>query len=105
MRLLSKVLQTPSSPKTRHYIGFPPGIVSDEDSRKLLEPADILLIEERDEGFFLFRFTASGKEVGDTWHANLEDAKHQADFEFEGLTSSWIEVPDDVEDVLKFGLQ
>jgi hypothetical protein len=91
MKYLSKVLQVPSPPKTLHYIGFPPGIGLEEEPRELTEAADILLIEQRQDGVFLFRFTASGKPVGDTWHANLEDAKHQAEFEFKGLISPWIE--------------
>ena len=104
MRLVCKVLQVPSPPKTRHYIGFPSELGSTEKERQMMEPADILLIEKRDEGVFLFRFTASGEAVGDTWHMNLEDAKHQAEFEFDGLISAWVSVPSNVSDVVEFAL-
>jgi len=69
-----------------------------------MQAPDILLIEQRDEGFFLFRFTVDGVAAGDTWHLNLEDAKHQAEFEFDGLISSWLEVPANVDDAVDFAL-
>jgi hypothetical protein len=104
MRLVCKVLQVPFPPKTRHYIGFPPELGSTEKDRKMMELADILLLEKQQEGVSLFRFTASGEAVGDTWHLSLEDAKHQAEFEFDGLLSPWISVPSDVSDVVEFAL-
>ena len=106
MRLVSKVLQVPDPPKTRHYVGFPKELTSGEGhSQEMMQPPDVLLIEKREEGFFLFRFTADGIPVGDTWHLNLEDAKHQAEFEFDNLISSWGEVPSDVTNVVSFALE
>jgi hypothetical protein len=103
MRLLSKVLQVPSPPKTRHYIGFPAGVPGQETG-KLMETPDILLIEESKDGTFLYRYTASGKNVGDTWHASVEDAKHQADFEFAGLITPWVNVPPEITNVVEYAL-
>lgn len=34
--------------------------------------------------------------AGDTWHLNLEDAKHPANFEFHGMITSWIPIPPQV---------
>jgi hypothetical protein len=105
MRLVSKVLKVSDPPRTRHYVGFPKELTSGEsNSQEMMKAPDILLIEKRDEGFFLFRFTADGIPVGDTWHLNLEDAKHQAEFEFDSLISSWGEIPPDVTDVVSFAL-
>jgi hypothetical protein len=101
MRIVSKVLAVPDPPKVWLYRGFPPELDPDPKARQTMEPADILLIEqdEYDGGFFLYRYTAAGVSAGDTWHLNLEDAKHQADFEFDGLITPWIDVPPDVKEV------
>ena len=53
----------------------------------------------------MFRFTIEGTFAGDTWHKTLEDAKHQAHIEFGDLLSDWKSVPDDVQDVISFGLR
>ena len=79
MRLVSKVLQTPDVPKTRHYIGSPIEAGDGIDQREM-SSADILLIEEREDGIFLFRFTARGEGAGDTCHLSVDDAKHQAQY-------------------------
>jgi hypothetical protein len=104
MRIVSKVLAVPDPPKVRLYIGFPPEIDPDPEARQMMEAPDVLLIEQNEEGFFLYRFTAAGIFAGDTWHLNLEDAKHQADFEFDGLISPWISVPSDIKDVVRYAL-
>ena len=56
-------------------------------------PPAFLVIEERPDGIFLYRFGATGECVGDTWHMNIDDAKHQASFEFEGFVQGWVDVP------------
>jgi hypothetical protein len=43
-------------------------------------------------GTYLLYVDDSGEVVTDTWHASLEDALHQAAFEYEGLT--WADVAD-----------
>jgi hypothetical protein len=106
MRLVSKVLKVSDPPKTRHYVGLLKEFTSEESqSQEMMKAPDVLLIEKRHEGFFLLRFTADGIPVGDTWHLNLEDAKHQAEFEFDSLISSWGEVPPNVTDVVSFALE
>lgn len=42
-----------------------------------------------DSGFYLLHICASG-EVADTWHESLEEAMHQADFEFGVQTNEWV---------------
>jgi len=65
----------------------------------------LIVIEEKPDGVFLFRFSTDGQVVGDTWHMTVEEAKHQAQFEFGDLLSDWKSVPADVEDVVSFGLK
>lgn len=45
-----------------------------------------------DRGFYLFHICADGK-VADTWHETLEDAIHQAEFEFEIRPDEWQDSP------------
>jgi hypothetical protein len=103
MRLVAKVLKTPTVPKVRHYYGFPPEI--DPTGKRIqMPPADILLIEEKVEGVYLHRFRAGGEFCGETWHMDLPGAKEQANFEFDQFLSQWIEAPIDVSDVVNFAL-
>ena len=42
-------------------------------------------------GFYLCRMNEVGECVADTWHANLEEAQSQAEFEFEIDQHGWRE--------------
>ncbi len=42
------------------------------------------------DGFYLFGCDADWQEITDTWHHTLEDAQHQAEFEYEGVTKTWL---------------
>jgi hypothetical protein len=57
-------------------------------------PATALAIARypNEEGIYLFYIDDDGRVVTDTWHASLEDALHQAAFEYEGL--GWTDVGD-----------
>ena len=51
-----------------------------------------LVITEADDSegaHSLFYCDAEWNIVSDTWHRTLEDAKHQAEFEYEGIGHSW----------------
>jgi hypothetical protein len=108
MRLVSKVLAVPDPPKVRLYIGFPPEIDPDPEARQMMEAADVLLIEQnkaemRWDFFYIGsrRLASSRATRGiSTW----KDAKHQANFEFDGLITPWISVPSDVKDVIRYAL-
>ena len=41
------------------------------------------------EGFYLLYCDESGAEFTDTWHATMDDAFHQAEFEFTVKRSEW----------------
>ncbi len=90
MRIVSKLLAVPDPPKTRLYIGLPPELDPNPAARQMMETPDVLVIEQDDNGFFLYRFTAAGVFAGDTWHLNLEDAKHQANFEPLRVGPTWL---------------
>ena len=78
--------------RTRHMIGLPPELGHSVPPIDM-PPARYLLIEELDEGHFLFRFAGDGSDGGDTWHESFEDALEQAAFEY-GLTEdSWQPIP------------
>lgn len=65
---------------------------------------DFLLVENFGEETFIYRFTSAGADGGDTWHEKLEHAREQIQAEYPGMTSDWIEVPEDCPDSIKFGL-
>lgn len=46
------------------------------------------------EGYFLYRCEDDWMPVTDTWHASLDDAKHQAEFEYVGVERTWQEPPE-----------
>jgi hypothetical protein len=41
--------------------------------------------------FYLFGCNAAWGSVTDTWHETLEEAKEQAEFEYEGVSATWQE--------------
>ena len=44
---------------------------------------------ENDDSFYLFGCDAGWRVVTDTLHATIEEAKAQAEFEYEGVTATW----------------
>ncbi len=102
MRLFSLLSGTPMPPKVKHYLGLPPQLTGGRDTRREMGPAALLVIDERPDGVFLFRFGAAGECVGDTWHRTVDDAKEQATLEFEGLIEGWANVPEEAEDIVAF---
>ena len=56
------------------------------------------------QGVFLYRYSELGKPAGDTWHANVEDAEHQLEFEFGPAVGNWVEIPENVRDEVAFAL-
>lgn len=91
--------------KVLHLVGFPPGLLDSEDHRERLPWPRILILEKETDGYSLYRYTEAGDFGGDTWHMSLEDAKHQAEFEFGEQLGPWREVPEGVSDPIAFALQ
>src|SRR5258708_571348 len=93
-----------SSSATKHYSGVPPELTDGKDTRRESPTAAFLVIEEKPDGVFLYRFSATGECVSDTWHMNIDDAKHQASYEYERVLLSWEDVPQEILDVAEYGL-
>jgi hypothetical protein len=104
-RLIARLRDDFGQPTVKHYCGLPPELTEGKDRRELLGPAAVVVIAEKPSGVFLVRFTADGRFAGDTWHPTVQEAKEQAIFEFADRLSEWQFVPNDVEDVVAFGLK
>jgi hypothetical protein len=61
-------------------------------SRVLQSPAAGLAICQYDNEpcYYLFGCDENWQTKTDTWHQTLEDAKDQAEFEYEGVSATWI---------------
>lgn len=44
---------------------------------------------EGEKSFYLFGCDENWETITDTWHETLEDAKAQAEFEYEGVSATW----------------
>jgi hypothetical protein len=88
---------------TRQFVGVPPGLTGGVDQRQAMPPAKVLvLMRESDGSIFLYRFAADGAAAGDTWHAEIAEAKGQAAFEYGNAVGVWCPVPADVTDISAF---
>ena len=105
MRLISMLASGILEPKVKHYLGLPPDLTKGSDTRRELDMPSFVVIEENSDGAFLYRYDAHGVCVGDTWHRNVEDAKHQALYEYGNSLREWSEVPPTIRDVVDLGLK
>ncbi len=85
------LLYTPIDGRHRHT-----GNCEQYVAGELMGPAAGLAIcrYEGDAAVYLFGCDEDWEAVTDTWHETLEDAKAQAEFEYEGVTATW-RTPDD----------
>jgi hypothetical protein len=44
---------------------------------------------EGEDSFYLYYCDENWERFTDTWHQTLEDAKHQAEFEYQGVGATW----------------
>lgn len=103
-RLIGKLVGTVHNPRVKHYLGLPPNLTEGRDERNEMQPAALLVIEVKQDGIFLYRYASDGSYAGDTWHADIDEAKDQASFEYSSIVVQWDDVPNDVDDVVAFGL-
>lgn len=54
--------------------------------------AALAVCRNGDDGFYLFSCDEHWQTVSDTWHETVQDAKAQAEFEYEGVSVTWITV-------------
>jgi hypothetical protein len=71
-------LPTVTAANTRHTI-----------KGELLKPARRLVLEEHPEGTYIFRYADDWSFGGDTWHANIDEARDQIGFEYEVNDLNW----------------
>jgi len=104
-RMIAQLPHTPFTTKVKHFHGLPPKVTGQQDERRLLPPPAFLLLEQRTEGVFLFRYGSQGQCVGDTWHMSVQDAMDQAAFEYPDTALDWQDIPAEVADAVHFGIQ
>ncbi len=73
-------LATPTSGRTLHTV-----------NGRAMPPASGLAIYHSDDGngYYLFGCDAAWEVLTDTWHASLEEAMEQAEFEYPGISNHW----------------
>jgi hypothetical protein len=92
-------------PKVRHALGFPPELARGDDESQELPRPDVLVIEEESEAnVFLYRLTRNGEPCGDTWHQSVDDARHQAVYEYGDAIGEWQSIPPEVSDPQEFAV-
>ncbi len=64
----------------------------------------MLVIDEQPDGFYLIAYNSEGDFSGDTWHADLDEAKGQADFAYGHYLGEWKAIPEDTEDAVRYAL-
>lgn len=46
--------------------------------------------DDRTSGYYLFGCDEDWNSITDTWHESLEEAKDQSEFDFGGVSSTWV---------------
>ncbi len=106
IRLFATVRANVLHPKTRHVIGLPSELADNGDETQQLPSPDVLVIEQEGEGsVFLYRMTRTGEPGGDTWHQSIDDARHQAEYEYGEVLGEWRAIPNNVTDAREFAVQ
>ncbi len=103
-RLFAVLPKSTLSTTVRHFRGSPPEVSGGLETRLELGPPRLLVVEQKADGIFLYRYDAQGDCVGDTWHMTVADAQHQAEYEYNGHALTWSEVPPNTGDVTAFAL-
>lgn len=106
IRLFAAIHGDVLHPKAHHVIGFPTEIGADNNKIQKLPSPDVLVIEQEAEGsVFLYRMTRGGKPGGDTWHQSINDAKHQAEYEYGQVLGDWQPIPESAVDARDFAIK
>ena len=92
--------------RVRQTVGLPPEASGVHDEREALPwPIAVLVKEESAGNVYVYRIAASGASAGDTWHPTVDEARQQAEYEYEGVLGKWERVPDDVRDAWEHALE
>lgn len=84
----AKVIMYTPIDQRHHFTGNTKQIVGG----KVMGPMAGLVICQyaNDTAFYLFGCNDDWKSITDTWHAELEDAIDQAEFEYSGTKDTWV---------------
>ena len=105
VRLWAAISESGGKLRIRQLKGLPPPLTGGQDQRAEMPWPRIVVIEEKPDGIFLYRFAQDGTFAGDTWHQSLEDAKHQALAEYGDTLHSWEQVPPTEPDAAQYALR
>ena len=105
VRRVALVSASSEPPKVKQYIGLPTELTEGRDERTLLPGTRVVLLLKQSKGFYLYRYSSEGVFAGDTWHQSLEDAEHQAAFEFGANLGPWQHVPAESVDPHEYAIQ
>lgn len=101
-KLFTKVYKEKIIKPSIHKQGLP-NKLSGEVPISLKYP-DFLIIDIKSvNNIFLLRFDSDGREITDTWHLTIQEAKNQATYEYGNAIEEWEEIPDKI-DFLEFSL-
>jgi hypothetical protein len=104
-RLFALIGDMTGALRTKHFVGLPPELSNGVDGCVALPWPRVLILEVKpEEGTFLYRYAPNGECAGDTWHPDVEEAKHQAVFEYGDALGCWREIPDEVWDEVEYAL-
>jgi hypothetical protein len=104
-RYYASVRQDDDAPPVRHFVGLPPELGAGKPGPVPFPRPDVLIITADPQGgVMLDRYTAAGAVAGDTWHETGQCAMAQAELEYPDAVGEWQEVPEEVQDVVAFGL-
>ncbi len=59
----------------------------------LMPVAHIVLLIQDESGASLYRYASDGAKAGSTWHESVDDAMHQASFEYGDALGAWEQIP------------
>lgn len=103
--IYAKVLGRPVELNTRHFIASgPPNADGSFSGRIDMETPTVVYVEQAEDGIFLYRYARGQAFGGDTFHLTVEEAKKQAEWEYEGVLGPWTVVPEGTADPLAFVL-
>ena len=71
---------------------------SQQGAKRFMAFPDVVLTEGDSASMMPYRYRCDGEFCGDTWHASLEDAQNQAQYEYGEALGQWRRVPPDVAD-------
>jgi len=93
--LAAKIATTTLSRKVKHNVGFPAGLENGTPQEKGLHLVLRLLIEQNQDGVFLYRVSNKNEILADTWHASIDDAIVQANYEYGEIICEWRDATDE----------